>query len=207
MSKIFEKIVFGDIDRFKQVVLSNDTLAKISQEFGYSNNGRYTKLIREKCVELGLDINHLKPGAYLKNREVSLTCPQCSKPFLATINTKGEYSKLTCGYSCSNKYFAWKQGCKNNTGSLNNPNNPLHYRNILNTFLDKYNLSKECVVCKEKDVLEIHHIDEDRNNNTITNLVYLCPTHHQALHRYRVDKVYIAIANYLDSIEKYTGEA
>jgi len=35
------------------------------------------------------------------------------------------------------------------------------------------------------DVLEVHHKDEDRNNNNVTNLIILCPTYHMSRHYVR----------------------
>lgn len=37
--------------------------------------------------------------------------------------------------------------------------------------------------CDEKDVLDIHHIDNENSNNKIENLVVLCPTHHRKVHK------------------------
>jgi 5-methylcytosine-specific restriction endonuclease McrA len=42
----------------------------------------------------------------------------------------------------------------------------------------------KCAVCgwdEDEDVLEVHHIDENRSNNSIDNLIILCPTCHRKL--------------------------
>ena len=42
----------------------------------------------------------------------------------------------------------------------------------------------KCAICEwneDKDVLEVHHIDENRNNNDISNLIILCPICHRKL--------------------------
>ena len=41
-------------------------------------------------------------------------------------------------------------------------------------------LENKCSVCgySIKEVLEVHHKDNDRKNNKISNLDILCPTHH-----------------------------
>ena len=42
----------------------------------------------------------------------------------------------------------------------------------------------KCAICKwdeDKDVLEVHHIDENRDNNDISNLIILCPICHRKL--------------------------
>lgn len=45
---------------------------------------------------------------------------------------------------------------------------------------------KKCLRCGYKEfpqIIEIHHSDGDRKNNSIHNLIPLCPTCHKALHR------------------------
>lgn len=45
--------------------------------------------------------------------------------------------------------------------------------------------SHECFDCKfntHEKVLQVHHIDKDRSNNDLTNLVILCPTCHAVRH-------------------------
>ena len=49
----------------------------------------------------------------------------------------------------------------------------------------------KCAVCgwnEDEDVLEVHHIDENRNNNSVNNLIILCPTCHRKLttHKYEL---------------------
>lgn len=46
-------------------------------------------------------------------------------------------------------------------------------------------LSPECIMCgygKYESVLQVHHKDKDRSNNDLSNLEFLCPTHHTELH-------------------------
>mgnify|MGYP001618077434 CR=1 FL=1 len=51
-----------------------------------------------------------------------------------------------------------------------------------------------CKLCGEKDirVLAAHHIDEDRRNNKINNLVWLCQNCHQLVHHDNVEKLRLA---------------
>ena len=42
---------------------------------------------------------------------------------------------------------------------------------------------QECAVCGFDEVIDVHHIDCDRDNNNPDNLIYLCPNHHALLHR------------------------
>lgn len=42
---------------------------------------------------------------------------------------------------------------------------------------------EQCAVCGVTDVLDVHHIDEDRKNFHPSNLIFLCPNDHCRLHR------------------------
>lgn len=42
----------------------------------------------------------------------------------------------------------------------------------------------QCSVCgwnEDEDCLEVHHIDENRDNNSLDNLIILCPNCHRKL--------------------------
>lgn len=41
---------------------------------------------------------------------------------------------------------------------------------------------EECWICGETASVEVHHIDGDRSNNELDNLVPLCEKHHRAVH-------------------------
>ena len=88
-------------------------------------------------------------------------CPVCGKK-----HTKGG---VTCSYGCSNTLFRsgekhpnWKQDSYRSTCFL------FH--------------KKECVVCGEINIVEVHHQDGNKKNNNPINLIPLCPTHHQYWH-------------------------
>lgn len=40
-----------------------------------------------------------------------------------------------------------------------------------------------CLVCGFASVVDVHHLDEDHSNNSVDNLVPLCPNHHRMIHR------------------------
>jgi ribosomal protein L37E len=43
-------------------------------------------------------------------------------------------------------------------------------------------ITKECVVCGFDKVVDLHHLDENRKNNSEDNLAGLCPNHHKMFH-------------------------
>ena len=49
----------------------------------------------------------------------------------------------------------------------------------------------KCAVCdwnEDEDILEVHHIDENRDHNELSNLIILCPICHRKLssHKYKL---------------------
>jgi len=99
--------------------------------------------------------------------QIEKTCPVCNKSFKTGQNAPKE--KTTCSHACSNTFFR--------TGE-NHPNwKEDAYRSTC-----FYYHKKECIICKEDKIVEVHHLDENRYNNKPSNLVPLCPTHHQYWH-------------------------
>lgn len=60
------------------------------------------------------------------------------------------------------------------------------YRHIL----EKEGTEKICVLCKisDKRVIIVHHIDKNRKNNNISNLIWLCNNCHYLVHHYNEAK-------------------
>jgi len=75
-----------------------------------------------------------------------------------------------------------------------------YYENYLYAFetstIDNSVLTEKCLEIEQylTNIVEAHHLDEDKTNNDPSNLIPLCPNHHQYWHsRYRhlvEDKVY-----------------
>ncbi len=53
------------------------------------------------------------------------------------------------------------------------------------TFEQYKKITKKCSIrnCHFSETVDLHHIDKNRNNNNISNLIGLCPNHHQLIHR------------------------
>ena len=173
------------------LISESHSLTEVTRKLGYSDNGRYTKALREYCTTNNISISHFTPNGIPLLEVVEATCPQCSVVFIRKINS----AKVTCSHSCGNKYFAYKQGTKNKTSGVG------IYRSIITKFYISNNWEIKCLCCTENTVLDVHHIDEDRNNNNIDNLAFLCPTHHAYLHRLNDSLVYEQLLNYLEQIK------
>lgn len=110
-------------------------------------------------------------------------CHICGKETWKTPKAflKSKSNKFFCGKSCQTKWrnteysgenhHLWKGG--NST-----------YREIL----IKSGIEPKCKICgnKDKRVLAVHHLDKDRKNNKVINLVWLCLNCHHLVHRHEV---------------------
>ncbi len=133
-------------------------------------NGRYTKELKNKLNNTNATFKSKKP----KYEQITKNCPICNSEFTTLKGSPKE--KRTCSYGCSNTLF--RSGTNNGshnkalaTGSLSN------YRTIC--FLSH---KKECCVCSEHRIVEVHHFDGNKSNNEISNLIPLCPTCHHLYH-------------------------
>lgn len=43
-------------------------------------------------------------------------------------------------------------------------------------------ITEKCFICDFDSIVELHHIDENHNNNSETNMIGLCPNHHAMIH-------------------------
>ena len=46
-------------------------------------------------------------------------------------------------------------------------------------------ITKACDICGFEKIVDLHHLDENKNNNSEGNLIGLCPNHHKMLHDFR----------------------
>ncbi|MEK6847898.1 MAG: hypothetical protein AABX50_02115 [Nanoarchaeota archaeon] len=63
-------------------------------------------------------------------------------------------------------------------------NREITYRKYHNIDPETYykRLSNGCIICGFRDVLDLHHLDGNKQNNSENNLIALCPNHHRMLH-------------------------
>lgn len=68
--------------------------------------------------------------------------------------------------------------------------NWLHGGNAYKNLMLRRSVQRPCVLCGIKDtmVLLVHHIDQNRKNNKISNLCWLCYNCHFLVHHYKVEK-------------------
>lgn len=124
-----------------------------------------------------------------KEKQTELQCAYCGKKFFRA-NSKLENSKSGL-YFCCREHKDLAQ--KINSGEQFNSIRPEHYGIGINNYRQKafQEYPHQCAICgwnEDEDVLQVHHIDENRQNGNLNNLIILCPNCHQKLtiHKYKL---------------------
>ena len=119
----------------------------------------------------------------LKGKIVS--CEQCGEKFYATLKqlTRSKSKRYFCKKSCYLSYQVFDQ----------HPN----WKNGKSAYLRlmRKNRVQICMRCKIKNtrVLIVHHIDQNRQNNVISNLVWLCRNCHYLVHHYEREAIKLLV--------------
>ena len=144
-------------------------------------------------------------------KEIRCSCPKCSeekKNEKFSINR----TELECAY-CGRKFIRPNSKLNNSKSGIYfccrehkdlaqridfglKEIQPNHYGNAVKNI---HNYRKnafryyphKCAVCdwnEDEDILEVHHIDENRDHNELSNLIILCPICHRKLssHKYKL---------------------
>lgn len=154
-----------------------------------------SKITRNPCQYCNKSIpgsNNLlehERSCYLNPNNLKL-CVVCQQP-IKKKNGKRDFKKqITCSYACSNtKFRSGPNHCNWSEDA---------YRSTCFHFH-----KKECIICKEKNIVEVHHLDENNKNNKPENLIPLCPTHHQYWHSRYKNLIEQQIQDY---INKWSGK-
>jgi hypothetical protein len=73
-------------------------------------------------------------------------------------------------------------GCYNYVFHLDK-NKAYVHRKSHNVDLKTYRkTTKECVICGFDKIVDLHHLDANKTNNSSKNLIGLCPNHHRMIH-------------------------
>jgi len=111
-----------------------------------------------------------------------LNCDYCGKPVYrrpADLE-KSSSQKYFCNRAC---HCAWENVNRRNLENAPNWNGG---ETIYRIIMDRAGTQKECAKCKIKDkrLLVVHNKDQNRKNNDIANLEYLCRNCHYLVHFY-----------------------
>lgn len=141
--------------------------------------------VQVKCKICGYEWS-ISPASIMPNRiqQHSFSgCPECKydeaeccychkkfKRLKSQLNKDNKTGKVFCSKECSNHYKNEKV-MKLDDGTAYRRNAFLHYPHKCAI----------CGYCEDERILEVHHLDENRLNNNIKNLVILCPNCHKKL--------------------------
>lgn len=171
---------------FVQLVNSSESKSEICRKIGKPINGTSLRYVTDKINELKIDISHFATAKdrgvkARKHLHTNKDCPVCGKSFEVVIGATRE--KKTCSYSCSNTLF--RKGIRN--GRFEHGGYALDEEGIRGTDSTYRSVcfqhyEKKCLICGWDISVDVHHIDENHDNNDPKNLVPLCPNHHRMIH-------------------------
>ena len=132
-----------------KAVKESKSFAELSKKLGYKYlNGKIQQQITNLLNEKNIDYFHLKKGGYaFKYKRIIKECPVCQTKFEALKGHAKE--KVTCSYACSNTHFRSGEG------------NPNWKNSTYRTTCFLYH-KKECIICGEKNIVTVHHFDENK---------------------------------------------
>lgn len=148
------------------------------------NNGKFCS---KQCFHKN------RKGTIIKPRIPNVTCAYCNKKFYRPKNKlKNSKSGL---FFCCRKHKDLGQKLESGITEIH----PTHYgtakipdyRKI--AFSTKEKVCEMCGYNKTPQILQVHHIDENRENNSLDNLQVLCPNCHLEIHYARGTGLYTGI--------------
>lgn len=148
-----------------QYVDDSFAVSQVLSKLGYSKKGQYVTLVKEFLESNYIDTSHFTSNGHRPTNFVERKCLCCGTLFRTEERASNE--QVTCSRACSNTYFRTKES------------SPSSYRSRA---LKHY--GSKCSVCGFSNILalEVHHIDKNRDNNSIENLKVLCANCHRITH-------------------------
>jgi len=133
----------------------------------------FCKVCKKAIYRRPIQLKRSNGGAYCSMKCYGLSCRQekpcvvCGKMILASFHKK------TCSRACSNIY---RTGIKYGRSS---PKDKVKNYQALKIRLLKRD-GKSCSRCgyNKHEILQVHHIDKNRENNELDNLEMICPNCH-----------------------------
>ena len=175
---------------YKIIARDSVNLTDFAKNIGYKYiNGTVFRTVKQIIDDNDIDVSHF--DRYHSNRArtrwitIEIECPVCGETFKTKKGHPRE--KTTCSHACSNTFHRTREMHPNWKGGS--------YRSIC--FAEN---TKKCIICGESRMVEVHHFDEDRTNNDVTNLVPLCPTHHGYMHSKHKDVIIDEILEHINNI-------
>ncbi len=141
------------------------------------------KFLRKKS-QIKLAIKHycsLVCAEKGRRKGKTTSCFVCKKEVYKSLKelNRSQSKKYFCSRQCCNKWLGPQQQSSKHPNWVSGESS---YKLIM----QRENLLEVCFLCEKNDkrILTVHHIDKNRKNNTITNLVCLCQNCHFLIHHY-----------------------
>ena len=114
-------------------------------------------------------------------RMTGKVCTNCYKKYF------WKRKKFECKECDKTKFIQAKGFCNSCYSKLSNNYRDIKKYNVRkfhNLDLDTYfRIVNECIICGFKNIVHLHHIDYNHDNNSESNLIGLCPNHHGMIHK------------------------
>jgi len=125
-----------------------------------------------KCLKCGETKEHQAKGM----------CFNCYRKFIWKPKL---VSCKRCGNQRPNHAKGFCAGCYNFVFHLDKVKefNQRKQNNLNMTVYKK--ITEKCIICGFDNVVDLHHLDQNKKNSSEKNLVGLCPNHHKMLHDFR----------------------
>ncbi len=154
----------------------------------------YSKTCKSKCNFCDKEYDVLKyrlsiskycsarcAAKHRRGKYISINCDYCKNIF--EIKEKKLHLSVNhfCNNDCKMEFYKANPHIRGIFAGHNGKSVKSNYRNIAFNLLEH-----RCHICKYdrfEDVLQVHHIDHNRKNNDISNLVIVCPTCHSEIHK------------------------
>lgn len=129
----------------------------------------------KKCVGCGQEKEHEAKGlcrkCYLKTswKPKKIVCKRCKR-------SMPMHARDLCG------------GCYNFVFHLDKAKAWSQMKNYGLDYEAYKKITERCIICGFDKIADLHHLDENKNNNSKENLIGLCPNHHQMVHNFQFRK-------------------
>ena len=130
----------------------------------------HAKYCSQACMRIGS-----RTGKIVK-------CYSCDKEVYKTKKALrvSQSKKYFCTKSCQTK---WRNSVFIGPKHANWKDGKHSYRSVMS----RHKIPRICQICETKDarILAVHHVDHVRENNSVSNLAWLCHNCHFLLHHYK----------------------
>jgi hypothetical protein len=166
-----------DIEKVKKIIKESFTYKDVCNSL-IGNDRSYARskikaIIKDNNISIEhFDSNHNNRGVYQK---VKKNCPVCDTEFeteVRIIKGTDRRNRTTCSLACRNKHFR---------SGKNHPNFKIDSKQAYVRICFEHH-ERKCVVCDEENAVSVHHFNEDHNDNSVENLIPMCPNHHLYWH-------------------------